>query len=129
RRTRDRYRHSIEELARATGTHELEVTRRTLSLVEGADASGAETDLGAWLIGSRRRELERALDGPLPLSQRLRRGVIAHARCLYLGGIALVTSALVAAALLSGVDLALAPASLVIVVMLLAVIPASELAI
>src|SRR5690606_19487097 len=91
RRTRDRYRHSIEDLARATGTHELEVTRRTLELVAGEQSGDAGTDLGAWLIGSRRPELEQAVHCPVPLALRLRRGVVRHARWLYLGGIALLT--------------------------------------
>lgn len=129
RRTRDRYRHSIEDLSRGTGTHELEVTRRTLELAAGEQAANAETDLGAWLIGSRRLELERALDCPAPLSQRLRRGAVRHARWLYPGGIALLTGALIAAAVWSGVDAAMAPASLLVLLVLLAVIPASELAI
>src|SRR5690606_2165481 len=112
-----------------TGTHELEVTRRTLELVAGEHAGDAGADLGAWLIGSRRPELERALNCPVPLALRLRRGVVRHARWLYLGGIALLTGAVIAAAFLHGVDLDRAPASLMVLLLLLAVIPASELAV
>ncbi len=59
RRTRDRYRNCVEELATATHRHEVTVTQQILELLGTAQpADLAAADLGSWLIGPKRHELE-----------------------------------------------------------------------
>ena len=127
RRTRDRYRASIEEISRTSGLHEVAVTRMILDLVEreGSDPS----QLGSWLIGPMRPRLEEALGVRLPAGRRLRRFTIAHARSLYFGGIALLTCLVMALSLRLGVQWDQASPLAVLALALFAALPASELAI
>ncbi len=128
RRTRDRYRGSIEQLAKATRRPEPEVAAATIALLSAAHTRG-ETDIGAWLIGPRRTELEIALNCPLTLPQRLRRAVIRHAAPLYLGSVLVLTALLIALFLHLGTDWRQAPAAMLVLLAALAVIPVSELVI
>ncbi|GHC75015.1 GH36-type glycosyl hydrolase domain-containing protein [Limoniibacter endophyticus] len=67
--SRDQYRSEIEELARGSGKTEDEVTRATLDLLqrkelapqprEAVGARSSENDVGFYLLGSRRAELEK----------------------------------------------------------------------
>jgi cyclic beta-1,2-glucan synthetase len=130
RRTRDRYRSCIEELATATHRHEVTVTQQLLALlaaVQPAESSAA--DIGNWLIGHRRLDLEAALQFPLSASHQLRRWVVKHAHGLYLGGIAALTLALAGLAIATGVRWQAATYPAIAVLALLALFPAAELAI
>src|SRR4029079_16257798 len=78
-RSRDRYRHAVEELAEPTGEDQLRVA---LKSVERARQSGSDdrvTHVGFYLICGGRRAFEESVDWEPTLSQRLRRGFFRHA--------------------------------------------------
>ncbi|MEP7313155.1 MAG: glucoamylase family protein, partial [Pseudomonadota bacterium] len=144
RRTRDRYRSSIEDLAIATGFDETRVATSALELLAAdggtvdspaADgepelpAASAAADIGSVLIGWRRLELERALGAKITSAQRVRRSVIRHASGVYAGAVATLTLALSALALFAGVRGYAWPSVGVLLLGGLALFPASELAI
>ncbi|HUG36193.1 MAG TPA: hypothetical protein VML54_04540, partial [Candidatus Limnocylindrales bacterium] len=135
--TRDRYRHAIEELARGSDRSELDVARETVQHVtrakEGSEGSEPpcderREDPGYYLIGSGRPALEQALGFRAPSGRRLLRLYVAAATPGYLGTIALLTGLLLVPPLLATGASGLGPVSLLLLV-LLAAIPASDLAI
>ncbi len=99
RRTRDRYRASIEQLARATRRPEPAITADILGVIAASASAGSEADMGAWLIGPRHVELEKALRCPVSMAQWLRRAAVRHGAGLYLGSIGVLTVALAVLAL------------------------------
>ena len=135
--TRDRYRHSIEELSRGSPHGELEVARRAVQMAASArshaDASARAADPrfgdpGYYLIAKGRFELERDLGFRVPGRQWLRRAWVRAATPLYLGAIVLTTLAILAVpAVLTA--LASVPASVVVLLALFGLVPASDLAI
>ncbi|TAK02465.1 MAG: glycosyl transferase [Chloroflexota bacterium] len=91
-----------------------------------APATAHGADPGAWLIGQRRPDLERTLGVRVPLSGRLRRA-FSGSTTAYVGTVTLATALLLAIPiLLSGGVAAAGPGILLIA--LLAVVPASDLA-
>jgi cyclic beta-1,2-glucan synthetase len=134
--TRDRYRHAVEELSRASPHDELEVARRAVNLAARAwaTAGGSKTpanfrlaDPGHYLISKGRPLLEKDLDFRLPARQWLRRAWFRLATPLYLASIALWTAAILAVPVaLSGVYGV--PAPLLVLFAALALVPASDLA-
>jgi len=125
--TRNLYRSAIEELARGSGQAEIAVARLILSLVGGApDDVGRE--VGYWLMGEGRRHLESLLRYRPPWRQRWLRLFKGGGLIVYLLTAAVLTLALALALvwLMAG----LAPSSWsdpwVIVLALLAVVPASD---
>jgi len=129
RRTRDRYRSSIEGIAQATGRHEVEITRQILELLQQLDAAGPGNTLGSWLIGPRRLQLEAALHIPVPAGQRLRRWTIRHASALYFSGIFTLTLAVLALTIALGTNWRASSHGLLVLLGVLAAFPASELVI
>jgi cyclic beta-1,2-glucan synthetase len=130
--TRDRYRQAVEELAERTGEGQMRVALRAIEsarLVADAEGLGAVgAHVGHHLIGDGREGLELDVAWQPPLLRRLRRRAAAHATSLYLGSIALGTALLVA----GGVALARGATDsrgLLLLVGLLLLLPASELAI
>jgi cellobiose phosphorylase len=93
--TRDRYRHVIEKMAKASPLAEHEVAREAIRL---ATASGAH--VGCYLIGEGRPALERAARVRPTLLDALRRSGRRHGVTLYLGAIALGTGILTACLLM-----------------------------
>jgi cyclic beta-1,2-glucan synthetase len=140
--TRDRYRHAIEELARGSGRTETDVARsaaiaaetdggfRAEDFREGDlrdDDQSRQLDPGYYLISDGRPAFERALGVGVALSKRLRRAYAAAAPA-YLGTLALVTALILAVPLLlAAISGATGPGLLVVAI--LAVAPASDLAI
>lgn len=133
--SRDTYRHAIEALARGSGHTELEVARESLAQAAPARVPNADGeadhrrgDPGYYLVGGGRREFERGLGFHPNVSLRLRRAFIDAATPGYLGTLLVLTAALLAAELLaaSAAHLLL-PGLLVLGV--LALVPASDLAI
>ncbi len=99
--TRDRYRRAVEEVARWAKRSELEVAHTTLNLalepiMRGtADASFPHrSHVGYFLVDNGRARLESRTGAFVPLSTRLRRAVFHNAALVYIGGVALVTTAL-----------------------------------
>ena len=140
--TRDRYRHAVEELARGSGLTEVAVAREAVAMADAAPtAGGAPTaddvepaiagrrrDPGYYLISDGRLDLERALHVRVPIAGRLRRTYVRTATGGYLGTIALVTALVLAVPLLlSGIGDATGAGLLVVAILALG--PASDLAI
>jgi cyclic beta-1,2-glucan synthetase len=135
--SRDSYRHAIEELARGSGSTELDVAReavvhagRARARPAGADAThdGRWTDAGFYLIGGGRRAFERAIGFHLRWRQWLLRAFVDAATPGYLGTLGVLTAAILALPL----ALSLAGGASVtglVVLGLLALVPASDLAV
>jgi cyclic beta-1,2-glucan synthetase len=130
-RSRDRYRHAIEELAEPTGEGQLRVA---LASVEYARRIGERTPgavgahVGYHLIGPGRGAFEASIAYAPKRGMRLRRLCFRWATGGYLGAIGVGTAALVMAALAYGYAHGARGAWLVAVA-LLTVIPATELTI
>ena len=130
-RSRDRYRHAVEELADPTGDDQLRVA---LKCVERARQTGNQTrdgrgmHVGYHLIGSGRRAFEESVDWVPNTKQRLRRLFFRYATPGYLGTIAVGTTALVAGAVLYAQARGWHAPALALVAAL-TLVPASELTI
>jgi cyclic beta-1,2-glucan synthetase len=127
--TRDSYRHAIEEIARGSGRPELEVAREAIAQTHSAEVHDDRTsDPGFYLIGKGRLAFEQALGYRAPRRRRLLRAYIAAATPGYLGTIAALTGFIVALPLLAGGVSGVGAVGL-LVLALLAAVPASDLAI
>ncbi len=127
--TRDGYRHAVEELARGSGRPELEVARASVAHTRRAEVhDDRRNDPGFYLIGPGRLAFELALGYRAPAMRRLLRAYVAAATAGYLGTIAVLSGCLLALPLLAAGASGVGPVSL-LVLALLAVVPASDLAI
>ncbi len=133
--TRDAYRHAIEALARGSTRSELEVAREaTLHAARAAAGTARDSDdarhqeAGYYLIGSGRPGFERALGFRAPPTLRLLRWYIAAATPGYLGTIAILTALILAWPMLLATAAGTGHA-LLLLLGLLALVPASDLAI
>ncbi len=134
--TRDRYRHAVEDLARGSGLSEVEVARRaTSSAIQARSAddpdparAARQQDPGYYLISDGRTAFERELRVRVPVGARLRRAYVRAALYGYVGTIALVTTLILAVTLVvSGIGGAASAG--ILIVAILALGPASDLAI
>jgi cyclic beta-1,2-glucan synthetase len=129
-RSRDRYRHAVEELAEPTGEAQLRVALKSIESarrVAETTFDAREAHVGYYLIGNGRRQLERSVDWVPGLVQRIRRLFFRYATAGYLGTIGLSTVALVALAVEYAARHGWRGAALAVVA--LVVVPASELSI
>ena len=128
--TRDAYRHAVEELARGSGRSEVDVAREAMAHAQRAGGAGDDrrTDPGFHLVGNGRVPFEAALGYRLPPLRRLLRLYVGLATPGYLGTIAALSGALLVPPLLAEWAAGAGPTSLVVLA-LLAVVPASDLAI
>ncbi len=127
--TRDRYRHAIEELARGSGRPELEVAREAIAQTHRADVDdGRKSDPGFYLIGNGRTALELAIGFRPPATRRVFRAYVASATPGYLGTIVVLSGLTLALPLLAAGASGVGPVSL-LVLALLAAVPASDLVI
>ena len=130
-RSRDRYRHAIEELAEPNGDDQLRIALKSVERARQVAAKtpdGRGAHIGYHLIGSGRRAFEQSVAWRPRVGERLRRFFFHYATIGYLGTIAMGTAVLVGGAVAyaaangwSGLALAL--------VALLTLVPASELTI
>ncbi|HVH29890.1 MAG TPA: glucoamylase family protein [Vicinamibacterales bacterium] len=130
-RSRDRYRHAVEEMAEPTGDGQLRVALKTVERarqVAEQRPADREAHVGYYLIGSGRRQFEKGIAWVPGVRLRLRRLFFRYATPGYLGTIAIGTSLLVAAAL-AWTYLHGWRGNLLFWVGLLTVVPASELTI
>jgi cyclic beta-1,2-glucan synthetase len=134
-KTRDIYRHSLEELSRGSKLSELEVAsilikkiEREMSLV--TDQSNVmnerRTDIGYYLISSGRYEFEKDIHFKVKLRKRFFRWYVAHREFFYIGGIFSVTIILALSCFFFSEGSSF---SLNVLIGLLSLFPASELAI
>src|SRR2546425_818902 len=135
--TRDRYRHAIEELARGSGRSELDVAREAVLLATrtGLGAGRADDhhdarrdDPGYYLIADGRTALELAIGFRPPATRRVFRAYVASATAGYLGTIIVLSGLTLALPLLTVGASGTMPASLILLG-LLAAVPASDLVI
>ena len=137
--TRDSYRHAIEDLARGSKRSETEVARKAaerarLAAPDGTNHSPDSADAyrradpGFYLISQGRIAFERELGFRMPWRRRLLRLYVRGAVQGYLGSIALLTAIVLAFPLLRAHELGVSTWILV-VLGILAAIPASDLAI
>ncbi|MEO8259571.1 MAG: glucoamylase family protein [Acidobacteriota bacterium] len=105
--TRDRYRHAIEQLARASGRDELEVTRRALAAAQAVetsagldDDSGRRQDPGYYLIANGRRDFEQSIGYRVTASERGARAITRAGIAGYVVAVAFLTVVLSAVPLL-----------------------------
>ena len=128
--TRDAYRHAVEELARGSGRPEMDVAREAMALAHRSDGidDDRRSDPGFALIGNGRAGLELALGYRAPPIRRLLRLYVRMATPGYLGTLALGSGFLFMLPVLAAGASGVAPVTLVVLA-LLAIIPASDLAI
>lgn len=128
--TRDIYRHVVERISKGTGAAEIEVAAKATELAERARDSGyhqqAESHVGYYLIDDGLKELEAAFRYTPSLAEQLRRIVTGHPAPIYLGGVLVLTTVFVGA-LFIYLSRFGQPA-VTAVVLLLSVIPSSEIA-
>ncbi len=129
-RSRDRYRHALEGMARRCPMSEIELAEAVISWsLDGLRRDAADTvgaHVGCYLIGKGRYSLERSVGYRPHAREYLYRGPLSHRGAIYWGILAGNTLAL--AALLAGL-VAASGASLGVVaaVMTLAIVPMSDL--
>jgi cyclic beta-1,2-glucan synthetase len=130
--TRDRYRHVVERIAKRTRRGEPEVARLVLEAARDErvdDASDARrTHVGYYLVGAGAWVFERSLDFKPPFAERCRRVVYRRPTAAYLGSVVVITLGFLAATLIYVLGTGRAWPWLV-VVSLLGLIPASDLAV
>jgi cyclic beta-1,2-glucan synthetase len=125
--TRDRYRQVIEGLAKASRRDEIEVARLAMARSERGETA-REHHVGYHLIGPGRKSFARELGCHFPLSVRWRSLITDNARLAYIGFLVLLTGALIASAIVL-TSVAGAPPWLLILLGLVAVLPASDAAV
>ena len=129
--TRDRYRHSVEELSRRSTKSEIEVAERAIELSRDAQRTDPHNDrrhhVGYYLISRGRFRLEQAVGYPPRVRERMARFFFSYPALGYPGTIALLvalgTSGLVAYGGRHG-----ATAGMQTLIAVIALIPVSELA-
>jgi len=127
--TRDQYRHAIEELARGSGHSEIDVARRALLAAKRAGCDDCrERDPGYYLIAKGRRSFETQLGFRVPVRDWLVRAYTAAGIMGYLGTIAAISVIILGLALL-GVVASGVGASVLYLLALLALVPASDAAV
>ncbi|TVQ24488.1 MAG: glycosyl transferase [Spirochaetaceae bacterium] len=128
--TRDRYRRVIEQSAGRSGRTEVYVAKACVSLASEAVVRGAGVELthiGAYLIGTEKRELSHRIGTDEPFRERFRRRVTRHHTGVYLTGIGVFLALFTA--LIAAFGLAGLPATVRVVFSLIAVLPLSQLSV
>ncbi len=135
--TRDYYRHAIEDLSRGSNHSEIEIAQRAVTRArqargqhsaDGQPADARRADPGYYLISHGRMDFERELDFHIPWRRGLLRLYVRAAVPGYLGTIALLTGTILALPLLHASENGIST-WLLVLMGLLAAIPASDLAI
>ncbi|HUQ19536.1 MAG TPA: glucoamylase family protein [Gemmatimonadaceae bacterium] len=123
--TRDLYRHVVENIAKRTKVPEEEVANAALALsaARGQSATSRLSHIGYYLVSEGRLELEEKTGYVPPTGERIYRWTQRHPNTLYFGGIITITL-LALAVVFSNIE----PTGFrAIVVLLLALLPASEI--
>ena len=71
--SRDLYRKSIEKLAERSGKSEMEVARVAISMASSEGRQSRESDIGFYLVGNRRTDLEARIGYPPRIRERAKR--------------------------------------------------------
>ena len=126
--TRDQYRHAIEDLARGSRRSELEVTRLAMAVARRAAPGARAQDPGYHLLAEGRPLFEKEIGYHIPTRRWLVRAFLTSATPRYLATLAVVTGALLALPVLAAHASGMSWGAVALLT-LLAVIPASDLAI
>ena len=127
--SRDRYRHVIERISKRTRANELKIAQAAIDLAARADEnSRAQRHVGYFLIDSGLTQLERKFKYQPRATERLPRFLLRHSTATYLGVVAVMTL-LIMTLLLYFMSSYGVGWPVLIVTALLALIPASDLAI
>jgi cyclic beta-1,2-glucan synthetase len=134
-RTRDRYRHAIEDLARGSTSSEIDVAAAVIAKTRDVPTERHDMrlkarmrDPGYYLIAEGRKALERELRYRSSLGERCVRASLEHATPVYLGAILVLTALVAAVPMLASVDAALTWAGL-LALGVFSLLPASDIAI
>src|SRR6185503_17808678 len=126
--SRDRYRHVVERISKRTSTSELEIAQAAVDLAaQTKDESGPKKHVGYYLIDNGLTLLEAKFRYQPRNGERLRRFLLRHATGTYLGILAFLTL-LILSLLLYTMRAHDAGWSMLVLTALLALIPASDLA-
>ncbi|MCA1850193.1 MAG: carbohydrate-binding protein, partial [Acidobacteria bacterium] len=131
--TRDRYRHVIERISKRTGATELEVARGAVELAERSKESSprdvARAHVGYYLIDDGLGELEGKFSyRPRLVRERVLRAILRHPTPFYLGTLFFLTALFVSALLFFAYREG-AGSGVLIALVLLSLVPASDLAV
>ena len=127
--SRDRYRHVIERISKRTRASELKIAQAAIDLAAQADEnSRPQRHVGYYLIDDGLSRLESAFNYQPGSTERLRRFLLRHSTGTYLGTLILMTL-LIMALLLYVMYRDGASWQLILLTALLALIPASDLAV
>jgi cyclic beta-1,2-glucan glucanotransferase len=133
--SRDRYRHVIEKISKRTRANELDIAQVVVDLATEAAENPKNNEeetraahVGFYLVDDGLQRLEVVFEYRPPLGEKLRRFVLRHATAVYLGGLA-VLIALLVVFVLKLLYAAGASWATLIAASILALIPASELAV
>jgi cyclic beta-1,2-glucan synthetase len=130
--TRDRYRHVIERIARRTFARELDVARRAVELARQSHESDpqicARAHVGYYLIDDGLAHLEREFRYRPSIIERARRIALNHPALFYFGVFLFLTGLILTMLVHTAYQAGATPLSL-ITVALLALIPATDMAI
>ena len=130
--SRDQQRQAVEELAMSSGEAQIRVALKAIESARQAAAGSSTTNraahVGYHLVGRGRADLEADFGHRPGAATRARRFVSRHASALYLGTIALLTSLVVLTVVVYAIGAGGTPA-VGLIVALLALLPASDLAI
>jgi len=125
--TRDSYRHKIEEMSRRVRMREEEIAEKAISLALNGNEEPTR-HIGYYLVDQGVSVLENAIGIRPTMRQRARRAITKNAALCYVSGIAAVTTALVFLALRFS-SLVDSPISLVVILAVLFLLPALDLAV
>lgn len=129
--SRDRYRHVVERISKRTEISELKIAEAAVELAEqsaiNAGKDSRTAHVGYYLVDAGLSQLEAAFGYRPKLGERFRRWCCRHPTLAYLGSLSLLTT-LIVATLLLGMYRAGADTPLLIATFLLALIPASDIA-
>jgi cyclic beta-1,2-glucan synthetase len=125
--TRDRYRRAIEEMAKSASRDEVGVARAAVSRAV-AGRTPRERHVGYYLIAEGRKQFARDLRCRFPFRLRWRAFLTDHPHTVYFGSAGLLTSGLVALAVLLAAAAGAGP-WLLVLVGLVVLLPSSEVAV
>lgn len=137
--SRNAYRTSIEQISKRSNVSEKYVAQCALKFAEAQPASSETTTaqsmgfdfvkrhIGYWLVDEGRSQVEAAIDFKPELLKRIRRFAKRHSHVSYFGGLSLVTSVMLLSILWAMLAFAI-PTPVMIPLLLLSVLPVSELA-
>ena len=90
-RTRDRYRHVIELIARRSQMTEVQVAEHVIECARKTPTNDVKKHVGYYLIDKGRSELEQAVNARTPLAVTVGKSLRAHPLFFYLGSVVVLT--------------------------------------